>query len=113
MLRNHSSRSVTVRSRPRGGPVAFVLREVLAQVFHPVGSKGDGLLVVGVKDPEAAAPAPCRYPYPTATLRPRRGVRPHGGGLSRVLAPPSQAARSTRSGGRQFQGSNAARSVIL
>src|SRR5437773_10779089 len=46
--------AVTIRSRPRGGSTTFVLREHLAQVVYPVGGEGDGLLVVGAVNPEAA-----------------------------------------------------------
>ncbi len=45
---------VTVRSRPRGRPVAFALGDHLAQIFHAVRREGDGLLVVGIVDPETA-----------------------------------------------------------
>ena len=92
----------------------FVLREHLPQVFHPVGCEGDGLLVVGVVDPKATVL--------------RSHIRGHVPQQLLVLAEDfcgtaecdrvtwcrhGQAARSTEMGRRQFQGSSAARSVIL
>jgi hypothetical protein len=92
----------------------FVLREHPSQVFHPVRGEGDGLLVVGVIDPEAAVL--------------RLHVRGHVPQQLLVLAKDlggaadcyrvswcchDQAARSTGMARRQFQGSSAARSLIL
>ena len=94
--------------------MAFVLGEHLAQRFHPVGGEGDGLLVVGVVDPEATVLRPHvggHVPQQILVLAEDLGGTADGDRGARRCQ--GQAARSTGIARRQFQGSSAARSVIL
>jgi hypothetical protein len=92
----------------------FVLWEHLPQVFHPVRGEGGGLLVVGVIDPEAAVlRLHVRGHVPQQLLVLAKDL---GGATNRYRVSwccHGQAARSTGMTRRQFQGSSAARSVIL
>ena len=46
MIRNHPFSTA-------GGPIAFVLREQVSQIFHSGGREGNRLLILGAMDPEA------------------------------------------------------------
>ena len=52
-MSNPERRTATIRSGPRGGPIAFVLREQVSQIFHSGGREGNRLLILGAMDPEA------------------------------------------------------------
>ena len=94
--------------------MTFVLWEHLAQVIHPVGSEGEGLLVIGVVDPEAAVlglHVGGYVPQHLFVLAEDFGGTADGDCGSRRCH--GQAARATGGARRQFQGNNAAKSVIL
>ena len=94
--------------------MTFVLWEHLAQVIHPVGSEGEGLLVIGVVDPEAAVlrlHVGSHVPQQLLVLAEHLGGATDRDRVSRCRH--NQAARWTAGGPRQFQGSSAASSVAL
>ena len=106
--------NVTIRSRPRGSPVSFMLREHLLQAFHPGGRDGDGLLVIRVVDPEAAVlRLHVRGDRPQQRLVLAEGFGGAADGDGVGLGRHGQAARAAGAAQRQFQGNSATRSVIL
>ena len=92
----------------------FVLGEHLPQVFHSGMGEGDGLLVIGIVDPEAAVlrrHVVNHVPQQFFILAEDLGSAADRDRVTRCCQ--RQAARSRGNARRQFQGSRAARSVIL
>jgi hypothetical protein len=110
MHRNHPLKAA--------GMIAWVgtrgLGEHLSQVFHADGGKGDGLLVFDIVDPETAVlrlHVGSHVPEQILVLSEDFGGAADRGRVTWCCQ--RQAARSRGNGRRQFQGSSAARSVIL
>src|SRR6516225_10131079 len=94
-----------------GGPIAFVLREQVSQIFHSGGREGNRLLIFGAMDPrDSRSPDASRRLSPTRAARPRPRIS-----AARLMVNAKAGAAISGSAGdrhhlaRQFHGRSSAR----